>query len=230
MNFVFIYFNNIFQNVDWVQLDPLRLTYDEWVLVYSHETKSLLPKYDTNIICNKMMNHVGCVINIKATQKLKNYIVIRVYCSHKYTDGSTENISRCRKYKIHLNYLHAIPKEDLLLEVWREDVPVVHLANKTRELRGTDRKQIQDQLKIMRPEILQRKIGFNLDMTLLHDHKNLQQYKTTAVFQKASEERRHAEDRDPNMVCKYFVKCETILLLLFAIEYNLLDTHNMTPK
>lgn len=60
--------------------------------------------------------------------------------------------------------------ENLLLEAWREDVPILHLENKTRELRGSDRKQIQ-------------------------------QYKTTAVYQKAAEERRHAEERDPNMVC-----------------------------
>lgn len=157
--------------------------------------------YDTNTICKKMMDKFGCVINIKGVSNLRQYLVIRAYCGHKYFDVDTNKVNCCRRYKLH--FYHSMSGHpDISVEVFYEDIPIHHLANKTRQLRGTERTKMQVRLIHERPEVLQRKIGTEIDQEFLLQHKNLQHYKTTSVYQKAAEERRHEHQHSKNVVCK----------------------------
>lgn len=197
----FILFLVLNKDTVWNNTIPLEFTKNEWLTVYCADTKSLLKGYDTNTICNKLSERSGCVINIKSTALLKKYIVIRAYCGHKY-QSTTGKVESCRQYKLHFYYeSFSVSTDTIFVELFEENVAICHKFNKTRELRGSDRTKAQELLQRIRPEILQRKVGLEISQDVVNEHKCLQHYKTTAVYQKASEERRHKDDLDKNMVC-----------------------------
>lgn len=180
----------------------------EWLSIYSAETNQMVPKFDTNILANKIMGRVGCVVNINNYHYGNEKVTFRAYCGHKYKYGA-DSIKKCRKYKLHYYYESVNSKTDMVyLDFFHENIPILHVDRKTRELRGSDRANAQDKLKTARPEVFQRKVGTEIDPEFLEKHKNYQSYKFTAVYQKAAEERRHKDDNDKDVLMDVFFEIQ----------------------
>lgn len=183
----------------------MQFTKEEWMSIYSEQTKKMIKKFDTNVIAKKIEGKFGCVVNVNGTNYGKDKIVIRAYCGHKYESDNL--VETCRKYKLQLQYESLNYCDDrIFLEFFYENVSICHKERKTRELRGVERNKIQEKLKIVRPEVLQRQIGTEIDIEVLEKTKNYQEYKSTAVYQKASEERRRREDNDKEVIMDIFLE------------------------
>lgn len=84
-------------NHDWIEMDEvLVIPNDDWAKAYNPDTKKLNSHFYTNIVAHRLSSIVGCVINIKGCDYLKNSITIRAYCAH--TKDVTDPDKKCRNY------------------------------------------------------------------------------------------------------------------------------------